>query len=160
MLTKIWFFVVLTTVEYMDRKQRSSVEQFRNYFLFYMLAMSVSTFARGYFDLLSTTRIGESANSFEIGFLPLPTVPALLAAAVEAVILHVPFYCLCMRRLNDINYGWIRSLAVLVLCIVPVFGIFLFSYFFMIKKGCGEANRFGTPPLAYSEILNRQRHSN
>jgi len=139
----------------MDRKSRSSAEQVRYFIIPYIVGMVVITYLRVSLDLVNKEPLYGPDGQFlmNFGYWPKFDLFSWGVFLLEGLLLHIPFYTLCIRRLNDIGYGRIRSLAVFMASITPIVGIPVFIYFFMIKPGDPTENEWGSPPRPYNLIL-------
>lgn len=139
----------------MDRKGRASREHVRYFFVFYIAATIAVMYLRVQLGLVQTEPLYDSEGAFimNFGYWPKFDLISWGVFIAEGIFLHIPFYTLCIRRLNDLGYGSIRALLVFIAVITPLLGIPFFIYFFMIKKGEPTENKWGPVPRTFESIL-------
>ncbi|MBQ69139.1 hypothetical protein CL689_03665 [Candidatus Saccharibacteria bacterium] len=154
-IEKLKLAVWMSMFAMMDRKGRSSAEHVRYFMIAYILGMILITYLRVVFDLVHKEPIYDQSGNFvmNFGYWPKFDLISWGAFIAEGLFLHIPFYTLCIRRLNDIGYGSFKAFMIFVASITPIIGVPVFVYFFLVKKGSPQENKWGPEPRSFDSIL-------
>lgn len=144
----------ISLMSVMDRSTRASRQEFTTMFWVMLLVGVPFAVFRQYMGWVSTKPVYDASGLYlgEFGLFPTWGVLPICAFFIEGLLIHVPFYITCYRRLNDINMPGIKKTALVIGLAIPFVGTALF-FWFMYKKPYPDVNQWGAPALSYKQKL-------
>lgn len=137
-----------------DRSSRASRQEFTT--MFWVMVVVGLAFAgfRQHMGWVSTKPIlgQDGVVVGEFGIFPTWGLIPLAAFCLEGLLIHIPFYITCYRRLNDINFSAVKKIFFVLVLAIPIFGTIVF-FWVMYKKPYSDSNKWGAPALNYKQKL-------
>ncbi len=152
--SKVWLAVNMSLRGLLQRRYRSSKDELKYFFFYYLVGMVSFTHLRFELGMVSTykTLDDNGRTILEMGIFPKIEIWAMIFFAIELVLFHIPFYSLCIRRFKDVGYSGWKLFAVLLPLAVPFLGI-VYVGWALTRPSESGTNKWGPVPKGFDELL-------